>query len=105
MTDYSFYTDTYMGSLIPEKAFPEMALRAGEHLARIQRNYRVTASGTDSLHMAICAMAETVETATQRAIRNSLFVFIVSSIICYGLLNYKNAGAQASKGPRISDFG
>ena len=66
MTDYSFYADTYMGSLIPEKAFPEMALRAGEHLARIQRKYRVTASGTDSLNMAICAMAETLYAHSKR---------------------------------------
>ena len=36
MADYSFYTDVYFGSLIPEKAFPEMALRAREYLARLQ---------------------------------------------------------------------
>ena len=66
MADYGFYTDVYLGSQIPEKAFPEMALRAGEHLARIQRNYRVTAEGTDSLNMAICAMAETLYAHSKR---------------------------------------
>ena len=60
MADYDFYADVYLGSLIPEKAFPEMALRAGEHLARIQRDFRVTADGADSLRMAICAMAESL---------------------------------------------
>ena len=66
MADYDFYTDVYLGSLIPEKAFPEMVLRAGEHLARFQRNYRVTVSGTDSLKMAVCAMAETLYAHTKR---------------------------------------
>ena len=66
MVDYDFYADVYLGSLIPEKAFPEMAMRAGEHLARIQRNYRVTAAGSDSLHMAICAMAETLYAHAKR---------------------------------------
>ena len=66
MADYGFYTDVYLGGQIPEKAFPEMALRAGEHLARIQRNYRVTAEGTDSLNMAICAMAETLYAHSRR---------------------------------------
>ena len=66
MADYGFYTDVYLGSQIPEKAFPEMALRAGEHLARIQRNYRVNTEGTDSLNMAICAMAETLYAHSRR---------------------------------------
>ena len=66
MADYGFYTDVYLGSLIPEKAFPEMAMRAGEHLARMQRNYRVTTEGTDSLNMAICAMAEALYAHSRR---------------------------------------
>ena len=66
MADYDFYTDVYLGNLIPEKAFPEMAMRAGEHLARIQRNYRVRISGTDSLKMAVCAMAETLYAHAKR---------------------------------------
>lgn len=60
MADYSFYTDVYFGSLIPEKAFPEMALRAREYLARLQNRYQVKASGEDSLTMAVCAMAESL---------------------------------------------
>ena len=66
MVAYEFYTDIYLGSLIPEKAFPEMALRAGEYLARFQRNYRVDVFGTDSLKMAICAMAETLYAHAKR---------------------------------------
>lgn len=66
MADFGFYADVYLGSLIPEKAFPEMATRAAEHLARMQRSYRVTADGTDSLNMAICAMAEALYAHSKR---------------------------------------
>ena len=58
MADYAFYTDVYLGSAIPEKAFPGMALRAREVLNRFQRSYQVTVPGEDSLKMALCAMAE-----------------------------------------------
>ena len=58
MADYAFYTDVYLGSAIPEKAFPGMALRAREVLGRFQQIYRVTVPGEDSLKMAICAMAD-----------------------------------------------
>ena len=66
MADYGFYTDVYLGSLIPEKAFPEMELRAREHLARLQNHYRITASGEDSLAMAVCAMAESLYSHSKR---------------------------------------
>ena len=68
MADFGFYTSVYLGSLIPEKAFPEMALRAGEHLARFQRHYRVTVPGTDSLNMALCAMAEALYSHSKRRV-------------------------------------
>ena len=60
MADFAFYKDVYMGDLIPEKAFPGMALRAQEYLQRLQRIYRVTAAGEESLKMAICAVAEAI---------------------------------------------
>ena len=60
MADYAFYTDVYMGSRIPEKAFSGMALRAKEALERFQRIYRVSVPGEDSYKMAICAMAESL---------------------------------------------
>jgi hypothetical protein len=66
MADYAFYTDIYYGSLIPEKAFPEMAQRAGEYLACLQRNYRVSADGRDCLNMAICAIAESLYAHSKR---------------------------------------
>ena len=66
MVDFAFYEGVYLGSAIPEKAFPGMALRAREALARFQRIYRVEVTGTDSLNMAICAMAETLYEDSRR---------------------------------------
>ena len=60
MADYAFYTDVYFGEQIPEKAFSGMARQAQAYLERLQRIYRVTVSGEDSLKMAICAVAETL---------------------------------------------
>ena len=66
MADFAFYTDVYLGSLIPEKAFSGMALRARETLERFQRIYQVTVPGEDSYKMAICAMAEAIFSASRR---------------------------------------
>jgi len=66
MADFAFYTDIYLGSAIPEKAFPGMAQRARESLDRLQRIYQVTVPGEDSRKMAICAMAESIYAASKR---------------------------------------
>ena len=66
MADYGFYKDVYIGDLIPEKAFPGMALRAQEYLQRLQRRYRVTVPGEESLKMAVCAVAETIPAHSKR---------------------------------------
>ena len=66
MEDFTFYRDVYMGELIPEKAFPGMALRAREYLQRLQRIYQVNVSGEESFKMAVCAVAETVFAHSKR---------------------------------------
>jgi len=66
MADFAFYTDIYLGSLIPEKAFPGTVQRAKEMLDRFCRIYRVTVPGEDSLRMAICAMAESLYAHSKR---------------------------------------
>ena len=66
MADFAFYTDIYFGSVIPEKAFPGMALQAKAMLERFQRVYRVEVPGEDSLRMAICAMAESLYAHSKR---------------------------------------
>ena len=66
MVDYAFYTGTYLGSLIPEKAFASLAQRAREALEGLQRCYQVRAWGEESVAMAICAMAETLYAHSQR---------------------------------------
>jgi len=66
MADFAFYTDIYLGSAIPEKAFPGMAQRARESLDRLQRIYQVTVPGEDSRKMAICAMADALYAHSKR---------------------------------------
>ena len=66
MADFAYYTDAYLGTAIPEKAFPGMARRAEEALQRLQRIYQVKVPGEDSRKMAICAMAEAYYAASKR---------------------------------------
>ncbi len=65
MVSYDFYTNAYLGSAIPEQAFPGMATRAQGILDRFRRVYRVESTGEEAENMALCAMAETLY-ATQR---------------------------------------
>lgn len=57
MVDLEFYKTVYLGSAIPEKAFPGMAARAADKLRELKRICRVK-GGEDAEKMAICAMAE-----------------------------------------------
>ena len=66
MADFAYYKDTYLGTAIPEKAFPGMAKRAEEALQRLQRIYQVNASGEESFKMAVCAVAETIFAHSKR---------------------------------------
>ena len=59
MVDYEFYVNTYLGSAIPETAFPGAMERAVRALARFKRIYQVTAA-PDAEKLALCAMAEEV---------------------------------------------
>ncbi len=60
MVDYDFYVNTYLGSVIPEKAFAGAASQAARALGRFKRIYRVESSGPQAESMAVCAMAEAV---------------------------------------------
>ena len=66
MADFAFYRDVYIGDLIPEKAFSGMTLQAKAYLQRLQRIYRVTAPGEESLKMAVCAVAEALYAHSKR---------------------------------------
>lgn len=59
MVDFEFYVNQYLGCRIPEKSFPQMALRAQEALRSFERCCRVSGGETER-KMAICAMAETL---------------------------------------------
>lgn len=66
MVDYGFYTDTYVGSLVPEGCFAGLICRATAELERLKRMYRVTPYGSDSERMALCAMAENLYVLEKR---------------------------------------
>ena len=57
MVNYGFYKDTYLGSRIPEAAFPALAGKAMAYLRQLER-VRPMTGGEDSRAMALCAMAE-----------------------------------------------
>ena len=67
MVDYGFYTDRYLGSRIPEKAFAYALARAQEHLECFRRVFRVVSPGEDSTAFALCAMAEQLYDAHRRS--------------------------------------
>jgi len=58
MVEYDFYINTYLGSVIPDKAFPGLIRRAEGYLQRLEKVCRVECPGADSRAMALCAMAE-----------------------------------------------
>ena len=57
MVAYDFYKELYLGSRIPESAFPEFVQRAGAYLAFLERHCLV-GGGEEARAMALCAMAE-----------------------------------------------
>jgi len=58
MVDFGFYSDCYMGSAIPGRAFPGVAAQAQYYLDRFKEMFRVVSSGEETEKMALCAMAE-----------------------------------------------
>ncbi len=63
--DYGFYKGAYMGSRIPEAAFPEFMARARDAMRRLQSRYTVS-GGEEAFNMALCAMAEAIYDSTGR---------------------------------------
>lgn len=66
MVDYEFYVNSYLGSAIPQKAFPAAAAQAAAALESICRRYTVAQCGEETKKMAVCAMAEAVYGYSQR---------------------------------------
>lgn len=67
MVEYDFYVNSYLGSTIPEKAFPAMAARALDTLRRYEQIYTVETSGEEARNMALCAMAEAIYEAQRHS--------------------------------------
>lgn len=58
MPDYRFYIQDYLGSAISGEDFPRLCKRAGEVLTRYKRIYNVTEPEPGAEKMAVCAMAD-----------------------------------------------
>lgn len=67
MPDYGFYTECYLGNRIPQQAFGAAVGRARDHLAQLQRVFRVVSAGQQATNMALCAMAEVLYDAHRRS--------------------------------------
>lgn len=68
MIDYDFYVNSYLGTAIPEKAFPVVAARAADALNRFWHQYQIVSPDEISTKMALCAMAETIYTYKREGI-------------------------------------
>lgn len=59
--DYNFYLAPYGGRAIDQNDWDRLEKRAAHQLARYKRIYTVTAPNEDAESMAICAMAEAIQ--------------------------------------------
>ncbi len=59
MADLNFYKEVYLGTQIPDSAFPQSLKQAEDALSRLRRVCRVS-GGPVQEDMALCAMAEAV---------------------------------------------
>lgn len=57
MVDYEYYVNCYLGCLIPQQEFAQLAMRAKAYLEKLCRIFRAE-GGQDARAMAQCAMAE-----------------------------------------------
>ena len=62
MIDYSFYTETYLGSAIPEEEFPSLVQKADYRLEALtfarHRDPKLPAATVLRVNLAVCAIAE-----------------------------------------------
>lgn len=66
MITYEFYKDTYLGTQLSESRFPQAIARAEQWLQKLERTCRVSACGPNSRAMAVCALAEAMDTFSKR---------------------------------------
>ena len=62
--DFTYYQNTYLGTLIADTAFPQLALRASAVIDRITFNRaedETVVANINSIKMAMCAVAEELQ--------------------------------------------
>lgn len=93
MVPYDFYKTKYLGGSISSENWPAYQAKAAAQLARYKRIYTVTAPEENAEAMAICAMAEALQTFD--LIANGEGGAIQSASIGSVSTSYGSAGAQA----------
>jgi len=64
--DYTFYTDTYPGSVIASADFDRLALRASAYIDRLTLDRAASdTENTTAIKMAVCAVAEELQVIEQ----------------------------------------
>lgn len=66
MITYEFYKDTYLGTQLSENRFAQAVARAEQWLQKLERTCTVTDCGPNSRAMAVCAVAEAMDTFFKR---------------------------------------
>ena len=98
MVEFSFYSDVYRGSSIPEAEWQLYEKRAEEQLARYKRLYTVTAPDEKAEAMAICAMAEALAYFT--AAQNGAGGTVASASIGSVSVSYAGASSAVDLSPK-----
>lgn len=98
MVKFSFYSDTYRGSSIPEADWDLFEARAAEQLARFKRVYAVTAPDENAEAMAICSMADAL--AYFAAAQNGAGGAVASASIGSVSVSYAGAASAVDLSPK-----
>jgi len=71
--DYTFYSGTYLGTAIAEADFDRLALRASAWLDRMTYDRAASdTANTTAIKMAVCAMAEELQTIEDEGISGGI---------------------------------
>ena len=65
MVTYDFYENTYLGNKIDGAEFPELAARAEEFVALLERQYQAKAALPQGRELAICAVVDRLDSLQQ----------------------------------------
>ena len=99
MTDYSFYTNTYHGSLIPEEAFPFWLGRADARLEELTYGHcfseDLPAAVQTRVSLAECAIADTLFSVDSAAAALAAAVMVAEEKVGSHSVKYRDTASAA----------